>query len=88
MLTANPLVMVTNASSTFTVPSHPGTVPAPANVTAGAPLHAPYEQLMKLDGQTLLIAPQLLKSMSRLTHEPDGCRTVPLGQGADAREKR
>jgi len=65
----------TNASSTLTVPPHPDTATPPMSCTAGAPLQAPLEQLVNVDEQTRLIEPQLLKSMSRLTQEPDGCRT-------------
>jgi hypothetical protein len=30
--------------------------------------------------------PQLLKSIKRSTHEPDGVRTYPVGHGADAKK--
>lgn len=66
---------VTNESSTLNCPPHPGTATPPVSCTAGAPLQAPLEQLTNDEEHTKLIAPQLLKSINKLTHEPDGCRT-------------
>ena len=68
-------LIVINESSTEYAPPQPEIDTPPTRRTAGAPLHAPFEQLVYVDAQTLLIAPQLLKSIKRLTHEPNGCRT-------------
>ena len=49
---ANGKVTPTKASSTLIVPPEPETATPPINWTAGAPLQAPFEQLVYVDEQT------------------------------------
>lgn len=74
METANGMEIDIVASSTAQEPPHPGTLVPPISGATTVTTQVPFEQAVKFDVQTRPIEPQLLKSISRFTHDPDDVR--------------